>query len=276
MESGPSSLDRFLWERGAQLLGFNMNSRGAMIALGVNSVVQFMVGTTFLLVALFSGDPQVYHAFLGLGLGMMALGVGLGFGANAVWKRTKGGRSQARLSGEGQKLLIRMMHQIGWVQHANRTPHTWFGLSIFTPFRTASQVLDPKTSLILDQAAAHYNRIWGLLGVRGSNPPASLDRHRTSILAAADEAMVNLLNVCAVIESMPESAGGLDNQITSQVEQLGELAEEVNQLASSEPTFTEQMGAPSAVRTVLEQLKLESDARKELNQESDSERLLDS
>lgn len=243
-----------------------------MIALGVNSAVQFLMGTIFLLVALVGRDPQVSSAFLWLGSSMALVGIGLGIGANAVRKRIREGRPQARLTPEGQRLLIMMMQQIGWSQNTQKS-HAWFGFSVFSPFRTASQVLGPMVFQILDQAAAHYNRIWGLLGAKGNDPPATLVRHRTSIIAAADEAMVNLINACAVIESMPESAATLERQVGVLSEQLRELTEQVDELAGATPAASEQFEAPNAIRTVLEQLKLETDARRELDRASEPEQL---
>lgn len=273
MEATPSSLDRFLWERGTQLVGLNMTSRGALIALGVNAVVQFMLGSTFLMIALVTRDPEIFPAFIGLGVSMSAVGIGLGFGAYALKRRIRNASVQVRLTSEGQRFVLRIMQQVGWVSHVQRHPQPWFGFSVFAPFKTSSQVLAPKTFEILDRAAGFYNRIWGLLGIKGASPPPALERHRVSIVAAADEAMVSLINACAVLDSMPESASALEKQITMQSDQLRELAEQVEELAASEPSFTERFASPTAITSVLEQLRFESEARRELNQSSEEERL---
>lgn len=267
----PTSLDRFLWQRGAALCGVNFSGRGAVIALGVNAITQTALGLTFSLIALFNVGSPIFPSFITIGPICLLVGIGLGLGARSAAKRLKATvPREVRLTPEAVQLILQLMHHVGWQEAGRYGQHH----AAWNPWaqRSSSQVLDPETFQFLERAASAYNRAYAWVGKRGAQSSPALERLSPAVEAAADEAMVVVLNHIASMKRIPESAASAAKPIEAQIAMLEELASKVEAIAGVEPTFTESLAQPSAMRSVLEQLRMEEQARQELGELHDSGR----
>lgn len=261
----PSALDRYLWQKGLHLLGWVFNSRGGMLALAINAAVTFVVGSVFLTVAMATRDPEIFPVFSILGPALMTLGVGLGVGATVLSKRQRANqRSTIKLSSDGQKLVQKLMQHIGWTNNQSQSQNQWNFLGFFYQPKTASQALRPEPFQYLDIAAGSYLRLMATVGNDAVPSNPAIQRMAPSIVVAADETMTALFNLVAIFENTPESAPSMRKQIEQLLLTLSELVKRVESIASQAPTLTEEYSSPTAMRSVLEQLRMEEQARKEL------------
>lgn len=259
-----SSLDRFLWDKGTALTGIHMGSRGGYYALLINSGVQLALATTFVTIGAL-GRFNAAEAFVGLGAIFGCVGVCLGLGARTLGNRLKAEKrdNEARLSKDGMALVVRLLHHIGWA--------SWLGANHFGQRpggigsgRTCAQVLNPTTYELLNAAAAHFNRISGVMSGASPAVPPSLEAMAGSIREAANEVMVNILNRAAAMERVPESAETLAGQVRSELQMLEELADRISKVALVPPTLTEQYTRSTTMQAVLDQLRHDDIARAEL------------
>lgn len=263
----PSSLDRFLWERGVSIAGLSFASQDPVVGFGIAGGINFVVGSGFLISTLVANFPAEFGLSIA-GAIMVPLGAAfLGTAAYLMRKRRSDVRTEVRLTGEGMKLLHKIMAHIGWTQNQYESYRTtWAGWTQwFGGPRTASAVLRPEAFEILDAAAFQYNRVAGVLKIKRASGVPTLERMAPSIQAAADEAIISIINQVAIMEKTPESAGALSKQIHHDHRQLRELADRVQNLAGGEGSLTDQYGSSSAMQSVLETLRLDHAARTELH-----------
>lgn len=285
----PSSLDRFMWDRGIKLFDLVGPKNGGTIAFAVNAALHTALSIGFLIASFVNQNADKASKFAIMWPIFLALGIGFGVTTVFWHRRTKrSNRSEIRLSAEGLKLVLKIFNHIGYNQNAhsntwgawvgcsksNRTPPAlqWlsdnFGIG---RRRTAADVLQPESYTILDRAAFAYNRANGVLQARSTSTPESLTRLRGSIHQAADEAMVAVVNQIATLERMPESANAITRQVEKDLKALEELADRVETIAAQQPSFVESAGSSSAMLGVLEQLRLDQAARAELLHSPDEE-----
>lgn len=268
-----SSVDRFIWDRGAGLLGYGYAyDQNGPLGLYIGGGVQVALGITFGIAELFGVGraPAVFGA-----IGAIEFIVGLGMIIGGLLLRRKLNRevrTEARLTTEGRRLLTRVYQHVGWTQHQNlHAGWNWGGWGLWGK-RTSAQVLTPESFALLEAAAFEFNRLSGLLKIDGSRVHPTIDKLRASIRAAADEARIGIWNQVAILEKVPESQASVTRQIEADIAALREMAERVENLQQSERSFTERLGGTSAIDSVLDQLRLDESARAELAAEQDGTR----
>ncbi len=272
--SEPSSLDRFLWDRGIALLGFIGGWRGGNLALLINSVVQTCLGIGFTIVGQVWDDPSARVFQI---LSPISLTIGLVLGVVTVYVRMKSRilpKSEVKLTRDAIQLVYRIMSHIGWQFDQNRfSPganqwNQWMEhLSLGAIFgrKTSSQMLRPEAFELVDRAAAQFNRASGVYKANKRSGNAAIERIVPAAQAAADEAMISIFNQIAVLERTPESSAALKKQIERDILNLTEMADRVEALAGGPATLTEQFSSTTAMQSVLEQLRYDAQAREELS-----------
>jgi hypothetical protein len=245
------ALDRFLQEQKPRLLGRQVEL-ASVLAMGINAGVQATISAAFLVAGAMTGEPGPWVA--GGALAAVAVGLG-GFTAwLARRRRAQLTGAEVRLSNEALELLRSVYGQLD----------VWAG----SRRRRAADVLSPAAFELLDAAAHEHNRIMGSLAIAESVSGAALTPMAPTIRAAADQAMAEVLHNGALVNRYPESAAAQVEQARERAQELRELADRVERL-QSEVARPAGLGAPSAVREVLDALAHEESARKELRAASE-------
>lgn len=262
-------MDRFIWSKSTTYFGY-VGQAGSVLAFLIPGVVVGLFGLGFSLAAMLSPVKQLFYP------GFIQLGMGLTFLATAGFLRRKyrnTPQSEVKLSGDARALIHRLATHIGWTDwNAQHRQHGFrlevLGLSIGGP-KTSADKLKPFTFGLLERAAAHYNKIQGLLTTKDSKSATILQKHEPGIKAAADEAMIVSLNQAALMEKFPESSENCRTVMEARIRDLEELSSRLARIIHGQMTVTEALSSGSVMGSVLEQLRLDEAARTELNRAED-------
>ncbi|MBV6457354.1 MAG: hypothetical protein HONBIEJF_00462 [Fimbriimonadaceae bacterium] len=255
-----SSLDRFIRDRAAQLIGIRWGSRGAALGLAINALVQSLVGG--ILLAISSREPEL----LWVGAGMLALGIGCGIGALfAKRKMQEATRPETRLSAEGQRLVIKLASHVGWSSWAGGNGGCSQRFQWSMGRRTCSQVMHESAFELLDAAAAQYNRVSGLVQIQGAYNSPTIDKMRPAIREALNDTMIGVVNQVALLEASPETASAVRIQVIDDIAILAELGDRIETIRAQTPSLTDRLSSSSPILDVIEQLKMDEAARSELH-----------
>lgn len=269
----PSSLDRFLSQRGLVLGGVSNRARQVRV-LGILSPVYGSLAVGLTAAGLFASGPAALPLLLN-GLGWIVATAAVGGAGLWMRRRVRAEQStEVQLTPEARKLMqVLIAHLHGWPFGPKMRRRHFRGVfeagAAQTHLRGSSDdVLSPATFALLDAAAREHNRISGALAGRRTPPEATVARLEARIYGAADAAMADIIHAAALRERYPEAAEPRDVLIAERTGDLSELAEQVERLL---PGLAE--GAPlnaSPVRGVLEELRAEERARTELSAGTES------
>lgn len=258
----PSSIDRYFWTKGSKLLGFGGMglATGMLIAGSVQAALVIAFGITKYFYPPF---PAIWPLFLLLGTIFLTV-------AFVSYKKGKETiKTDVKVSPQARKMLYKIGQHIGWyepdVVYGTTTYRNNWWIQIFG-MKTAAGVLAPAAGTILEEGCFVYNRIEGLIKV----DKESGERARAispQIRAATDEAMVNLLNQIALLDQNPESQSIIESRAIEQIRKMTELANRFEDLLRKPETITDRLSNVTVMDSVLEQLRGESQAWKELSQE---------
>ncbi len=258
---GHSSIDRFFWSKGAWLIG---NPGGNWkLALAIIGGSQLLATLVFLILAVtVPGFPKVLPIIFGT-VGIASFGLTYIFG-----KRSKQiVRPEVRISRSGRKLLYKIGQHIGWhdqsawqTQNANPWGVWWQSV---VGIKTASNVLNANSAELLEEGCADYNRIAGLLKLSKDSKGRSTNL-APQIQAAADEAMISLINQVALLEENPETQNAIFSQCQSQNQKLKELADRYEEMLSGPITLEDRLSSTTVMDSVLDQMRMEAQAHEEL------------
>jgi hypothetical protein len=258
----PSSIDRFFWSKGSKMLGFGGMglATGMLIAGSVQVALVIAFGITKYFVP---GFPPIYPLFA-----LMAV-VFLGIAFTSHKKGKEATKTDVKLSSEARKMLYKIGQHIGWydpaVNYGSASYRTSWWIQIFG-MKTAAGVLENSAGIIMEEGCFVYNRLEGLLKL----DVESGEKARTiapQIRAAADESMVNLLNQVALLDRNPESQSLIESRAIDQIRKMTELANRFEELLRKPETLTDRLNNTTVMDNVLDQLRGESQAWRELNQE---------
>jgi hypothetical protein len=260
VEKQESSLNRFLRSSAPELLMLSQ--------WRTNYVVNGLIGIVMVLVALGVGIAMLATRRWELVGGM--LGPLLGGVANlwVAWYAKSRGQTRrpaaSKLTPEARKFLTELTKQTqGWQWGQQAT------LPKGPPPKNARVVapedaLDFNVFTILEQAAYQYNRVQGVLTATESSKDVTVLRLRKSAEVAADEAIGEVFHHAATLSKYPESMKVAEANIQARIDALSELAERLEQLCQREPSLTDRLGASTVMDSVLEDLRIDAQARQEL------------
>lgn len=257
----PSSLDRFLWRHGQELLDtrlFRQDKNGVLAA----GWLQLFFGLATMAIGLALHNDAVI-ILLCAGFSLTVIG--------AVMLRAEFARPRitgnfhvqiANPTPEGQRLVHKICSHIGYYNYQEET----HGRSLVNlrGLRTSSQVLRKDLFELLDAAAHQFNRIDGLLQERSATIDSGVRSLGPSSRVAALEAMAVIVNHAVWIDTFPENAEDHRFTIVARTERLEELADRLGSFVQSRPTLIDSLSSRSLIDEVLDKLAMEEEARGEL------------
>jgi hypothetical protein len=267
-------LDRFVNARAPVLAGVIDDSRrilGMGIAAGVYGVMGLgsLIGALAAAISARHGAAVVPLVFQGA---VFLMGSGVFAGARAWIKRCVKVEhtTQVRLTPEAKKLVRTLItHLEGWPGGRRRRRRRLRramkrGLLRALHDRRCEDVLSPEAFRLLESAAREYNRIYGTLAAdnQGRNP--TLEKLGPNIYAATDEAMAEILHAAALVDRFPESGARWESQTSGRVEELRELADQVERLQNAAPAPAALGSGASRLQDVLGELRAVEQACEEL------------
>ena len=261
----PSSLDRFLWGRGQELLDPRW-LRGDVSGLLTAGGLQLAIGLALIATGSFSGNGP-HYVLLATGLALALVGAGvLSLARRRMIARQSWPVPLQPLSNDGQRLLHKICCHIGYYNWQDEP----YGRSLtgLRGVRTSSQVLPDDLFGLMDRAAFQFNRIDGLLKERSSSIDKSLKALEPNVRAACYESMSIVVNHASWIDTFPENKDDHRRTIEQKTEKLQELADRLSALVGSRPTLTEAVTARTVMDDVLDRIGQEEEARRELAPES--------
>lgn len=263
-----SSLDRFVITRAPVLAGI-VDDSGRLLVMAILSTVYAIAGAAFV-----AGAAVLPAAALPLALnGGFFLATGGLLGGIRFWLKSRlkpEHTTRTELTTEARELLCDLIaHVQGWPfgRHMRRRLlRRAMRRGTTDPARSqrCEDVLSPEAFRLLESAALQYNRIFGVVGAGAQPGSDAFARFGPEILAAADATMAQILDAAALVNRLPETAPRLEAELQSRVQELTELAGEVERLqgaSMSSPALAEDA---SPVRRVLEDLRADQLAREEL------------
>ena len=131
--------------------------------------------------------------------------------------------------------------------------------------KSAREILNPKVFEMMEEVAKHFNRVNGYL-TNPSISPGSLPREAARIQVAADQAMIDALAIACSMHQFPENIESMRPSLEACTAALKEAADLVSSMQlpkALEPVPQEQA---ALLRGMLEDLRVESQARSELNE----------
>jgi hypothetical protein len=262
-----SSLDRFVTTRGPILADIVSDSR-RLLVMTILSTLYGVVGTGFIAGAAAGGDAVLPLAITG-GICLATGGLVGGIRAWLKFRLKPEQTTRAELTAEAKELLCALIDHVQgrtFGRGRRRRLREAMRRGITNPARTqrSEDLLAPEAFRLLDSAASQYNRILGVIDGGIQEGRDGLTRFSPDILAAADTTMAQLLDAAVLLNRLPETARRLEAEVHSRVQELTELADEVERLRTSivsSPTLAEGV---SPVRHVLEELRADQRARDEL------------
>ena len=187
-------------------------------------------------------------------------------GAHMLKRRNKRMPVTTILTGDSQKLYERLMETkqySEWFAY-NEGASGWDWKWLKTK---ASQVLSPEAFEVLNDAALHCNRVLAIVDHPSGN--LTLVRLAPDLRQAADESMARVLEQAVAIENYPEVKAPY-LAAKKCVAELKELADRVETLGSQGQVGRDTVTSSSALQRVLEDLRFDSLAREELDQEQNN------
>ncbi len=260
----PSSLDRFIWSKASAYWGYT-GPNGMIYGFLIPGIILTALGFGLTIAGLVSPVKALLIP------GGIQLVLGSAFFTISQFLRKKYRNTpqpEVTLTMDARMLLQRLASHIGWTEssnshHSNHFRLEIFGMSLGGP-RTAADKLKPFTFGLLERAAAHFNKIQGLLKTKDARSASILQKHEPGIKAAADEAMIVAVNQAALMEKFPESSENCRAVMESRIRDLEELANRLSKLVNSQMTVTEALSGSTVMSSVLEQLRMDEAARHEL------------
>lgn len=258
-----SSLDRFVTTRGPVLAGVVDDSR-RLLVLAIVSTVYGVLGAGFVAGAVASGAlPFAINGGVFLVTGGVTSGIRLWLKSRLKPEQTP----RVKLTPEATDLLRSLIaHVQGWGfgRHRRRRLRRAMRTGTIRSQNRCEDVLTPEAFRMLESAAFQYNRIFGVVGAGSEPGGTSFERFGPEILAAADATMAQLLDAAALANRLPETAPRLEAELKSRVQELEELAGEVERLQGASVSAPALAEGVSPVRSVLEELRADQRAREEL------------
>ncbi|MEZ0326613.1 MAG: hypothetical protein ACAH95_11975 [Fimbriimonas sp.] len=275
-----SSLDRFLKNRAAIGLGL-VNKRITFIQSAMGGLLS-LVGSAGIMATVGGASRDTVPAMTL----MLAAGAVM-FTTSVVVRRMfrSMGSVDWRLSPEAKGLLLKLVRRrLGWLEgggfamssrgmglgfgmgkHTRRTLRriAWDnGESSFRMLSRPAPEVSPEVIAFLDVAAEQYNRISGI--VQSPALAGTLSKLGPTAIAAADEAMADILHQSATLDKFPESVNATRKQIDTAIRALIELGDRLEEVATRDQLLTERLDYSSKMDSVLEELRLDQLARSEL------------
>lgn len=261
------SLDRFVTARGAVLAGVTSDARRVRV-MGILASVYGLLGAAEAGVGIamaMSGKPLTALLIQG-GTFLLTGGLMAGIRQSFKHRMQQDPTLPVEVAPEAKALLQRLLtHLYGWplsrVRRRRRFRRLMQQQTLALPNEARCESsLQPETFTLLERAAREANRIYGVLGQVKGVASSPLDQMAPSITAAADEGMIALFQMAALIEKYPESRESTRGQAEKQIADLRALAEQVEkQHALSETASSTRLHA------VLHALNADNRAREELN-----------
>lgn len=255
-----SSIDRLVTS-GA--LAPTPQQRGGFLACAINAVVFGLLGLGMLI-----AWGTVANAPDGLGImgGVWLLsGIGCAIGAGFLWRKgVRQGSNRTKLTPEGRTLFDKLSKQVRVPKSAS-----WWDMEFLSALfpHTTRQFVGEEEFALLDTAAFHYNRVLGVIEAHEAH--SGVARIAAGARAAADEAMVAIFNLVGQVHKAPEIAPTLRGSATAQIAALKELGDRLQEIVAAPPSLTDKLGSTSAMDAVLEQLRMDEIARRELSGDQD-------
>jgi hypothetical protein len=271
-QSEIASLDRFIRVRGVALTG-SVGGPHHVKRWFLGAGLQAAIGVGALVPAMFAGVfPDVGTAFVGPGA-FLLFNSALYLGVAARLQRMA--RTEyptgVKLTKEAEEFvrsLITYLDGGSWDRRQARpggrlTPRRGL-LGPRPENRSCEDVLDPAVFQLLTDAAFEYNRIQGSLTLGISAQNATLQRLGPNIRAATDEAMADVLHLAALMEAYPENASRQETKAPAAVEELRELAGQVDRVQTVGDSGAGAVVPGSRLQEVLAELRSDTLAREEL------------
>lgn len=165
----------------------------------------------------------------------------------------------AELSGDALKLM-KAAYAVSSSRHWQRS----FGGN------SLQSVLGEDGAELLELASEAYNRLQGSLQVSWTKSNSTLDAFRPTIRDAAWDAMAAIWNDVAVLKRLPEGGTTIQQQIQVNISAINELGQRVDEMLKHQSQSAEVLKPTSSIESVLERLRLDQDARKELESGDES------
>jgi len=197
--------------------------------------------------------------------------------ASAIKKKTVSGNPNAvRLTPEAKQMMSVLLWKFVWRQ----TPwflndELWGSSSCGTggdggyraawdrKYSAQFDTLPAQTLALLEAAALNYNRIQGTLELRRQTDTV-LERMASKVSIAADETMADILHQAALFGRFPETSAAIVRKIEDSISKLQEIADRLEKIALTEPSFEEKLISRSGAQDVIDELRMEQLARTEL------------
>ncbi len=273
-----SSLERWVKTRGALFSNSNYSKRAFNIQLGIGCAC-LAGGLACFAAPLFGADWHAVFAGFGPGIaGITNIIVPL-----AIRKRFETVRPvTVPLTSEARSVVAALNRKF-----QGKNPWAWnsgdwteekqmwagrgnWGWNAYGDPQALTELSDEVLDT-LEKAAYQFNRIVALLATSGSGQ-SSISRLAAKVSTAADEAMAEILHQSGMLGRYPEGADAVRIRLDGAIAELTELANRVQALSVSEPTFTERLATRSGLHDVLDELRMEQAARTELGQARDEQR----
>jgi hypothetical protein len=264
------SLDRFVNARAPVLAGVIDDSQ-RVLGMTIVAAVYGAVGLGCLFGAL-AAVPGGHALELAIeGAGLLTFSGAFAIARNWVKRRvTAEYTTHVRLTPEARKLVRTLItHLEGWTgsrrRRRRRLRHAMKrGLLRVLHDRRCEDVLSPEAFRLLESAAREYNRIYGSLAADRPTRNATIEKLAPNIIAATDEAMAEILHAGALVDRFPESGSRWEAQTAGRVEELRELADQVERLQNSASPSAALTEGVSRLQEVLAELRAVEQAREEL------------
>ncbi|MDX2066335.1 MAG: hypothetical protein SFX74_11375 [Fimbriimonadaceae bacterium] len=250
-----SALHRYLSARGKLLLG-SRHAETTVSLLRASAVVLLIISTVIVIGAILT-RPGVALGAIGPALaGAIHLLI-------AEYTRRKYAAIPSRtleLSKDGLGLLTALERQ-----RSARAPYTqWFATGQNPnelPVKLRESELAQAHEL-LQSVAIGANR---LLAVAEATPESESNRWANRLRLAADAAMVEAMNVVALLVRFPESERGMGSRLTDLASKVSELATHAERLQMQEVLRFDLSSGMIALDAVLEEARLADQAQLELD-----------
>jgi len=150
----------------------------------------------------------------------------------------------------------------GWRQVPRLSASSHSSTVATTGPKSAREVLHPQVFELMDEAATQFNRVHGYL----SHPAAATIRDGFRIQIAADQAMVDAVSIGCTMQQFPENIESMRPSVTACIQALKEAADLVASIVATEAPAVVHQEQAVLLRGMLDDLRIESQARTELNQ----------
>jgi hypothetical protein len=277
MEQPSSSIDRFLRNRAPAFIGLG-GTRASIALNGALGGLFTFIGAGFIIGSIIAGEPGAAFGAIGP---FIAGGVNLAVAGFTRMRASELDMTSVKLTDDAKRFLQRLMRHafgwryqwIGWESHRYQSGIGLRGRRLRRSFsspwdstlvqRPSSELLQPEVFAAFEEAANHYNRIYGLLVTSESSGVATLKKMGRTVMQAADETMAEIIHHAALMDKYPESDAVSGAAVARLTESLKEAADRVESLRSRESTAAA-LSPATAMDAVLDELRLQDMAGAEL------------